>query len=748
VSGFLRSIFTPSRRDRSAIQRIKAQRARFTHLTDDELRSVAQTGDLIPLMAATAEIAARVLGENMFDVQFRGALALTRGSIAEMQTGEGKTLAAVPAVAWYARHGGGVHVMTANDYLARRDAAWMGDIYRFLGLSVGFLQQRMTAEERRGAYACDVLYATPNEIGFDFLRDRLAFHRHQQVQRAFEAAEKGDGPLCPPSDSPRKSTSCRWGQRSLSPFSAASFACAVIDEVDSILIDEARIPLVIAGGDADDTSLAQAAEQIIRAFRVPFHCTVDAGARNVALTDAGIMAVESAFASGNLYEERNLRLLTAVQDSLHAHILLRRDVDYVVKNGAVEMVDEFKGRIALDRRWPAGLHTAIEAKEGVSAKRQGTILGSITLQHLIALYPRICGMTGTAATQALEFEKIYGLPVETIPTNRPVIRVDHPDGVFDTRRAKEDAVLEEIRRVHATGRPILAGTGSIEESERLSALLAGIPHRVLNARQDEREAAIIAQAGERAAVTISTNMAGRGTDIRLGQGVVELGGLHVIGTNKHESRRIDNQLRGRAGRQGDPGSSRFFVSLEDDLMIKYGDLNPGLGKDPATVQRLVEGQNLDTRLLLQRYELPIEGQRHRIHSRRQEILDGAVACASELERLITLRTIDDLWADYLARVAELRSGLPWLNFGRAGLPWLTLDRRDGQYEFAQKIHQWFPEMEAELPVEIARRVAEPQASGGSSCAERGAVWTYLTTDQPLGTLGQRFSRGLRALRRS
>jgi preprotein translocase subunit SecA len=316
--------------------------------------------------------------------------------------------------------------------------------------------------------------------------------------------------------------------------------------------------------------------------------------------------------------------------------------------------------------------------------------------------------------------------------------------VFTTRRQKEDAVLEEIRRVHSSGQPILVGTGSNEESERLSQMLADVPHQVLNARQDQREAAIIAQAGERGAVTISTNMAGRGTDIRLGEGVAELGGLHVIGMNRHESRRIDNQLRGRAGRQGDPGSSRFFVSLEDDLVLKYGDLNPKLGRGPATLQRLVEGQNLDARLLLQRYELPIEGQRHRVHSIRQAILEGATPCRSELERLVTLHTMDDMWAAYLARVAELRSGLPWLNWGLAGLPWLTLDRRDAQYEYAQKIHEWFTELEAEMPIEIATRVAEAESAGNSVSAERGAVWTYLTTDQPFGSsLRQRFSRGVR-----
>jgi preprotein translocase subunit SecA len=712
----LNSIFAVSRRDESNIRRINAMRAEYSRLSDPDLRAAAaRSKELLQLVAVTAAIASRVLGQDMFDVQLRGTLALTRGSVAETQTGEGKTLAAVPAVAWYARQGRGVHVMTVNDYLARRDAEWMREIYRFLGLSVAYVQQDMTTAERRAAYACDVTYATANEIGFDFLRDRLALHLDEQVQRPF--------------------------------------AAAVIDEADSILIDEARVPLVIAGGDAEDSALAYVADKVIRDFRPPAHCTVDVGGANVALTDAGIAEVESAFECGNLYDERNFRLLTTVQDSLHAHVLLRRDVDYVVKNGVVEMVDEFKGRIAQDRRWPAGLHTAVEVKEGVAAKRQGTILGSITLQHLEALYPQVCGMTGTAATQALEFEKVYGMQVETIPPNRPVIRVDLPDTVFATKAEKEQEVLREIRRAHLSGQPVLVGTGSVEESERLSTLLGDIPHRVLNARNDELEAAIVAQAGERGAVTISTNMAGRGTDIRLGEGTAALGGLYVIGTQKYESRRIDNQLRGRAGRQGDPGCSRFFVSLEDDLLVKYGDINPRVGKDLDTVQRLVEGQNLDRRLFLQQYELPVEGQRHRIHSHRQAVLEGKTGCASALERLITLRTIDDLWADYLARVADFRSGLPWLDLGRAGLgsldlgvpglPWLALDHRSPQYEFAQKIHQWFPELEAALPEEIARRLAEAEAGAGSDPGERGAVWTYLITDRPFGSWSKRLLRGLR-----
>jgi preprotein translocase subunit SecA len=704
VRQFLKSILPSTRRDANEVDRINAMRDEYKRLGDSELRALAlETSELLKLTAIASVAASRILGQDMFDVQLRGTLALARGCIAEMQTGEGKTLAAVPAVAWYAKQGG-VHVMTANDYLARRDAQWMGDIYRFLGLSVSWLQQGMTVAERKEAYAADIMYATPNEIGFDFLRDRVALHPDEQVQRSYEAA--------------------------------------VIDEVDSILIDEARIPLVIAGGDVAEDSHARAADRVVRGLRSYLHWTVDEGAHNVALTDAGIHAVERAFRCGNLYEAENYDLLSAVQDALHAHVLLKRDVDYVVKNGAIEMVDEFKGRIALDRRWPAGLHTAVEVKENVAPKRQGMVLGSITLQHLMALYPKVCGMTGTAQTSALEFEKVYGLPVEVIPTNRPMIREDRSDVIFPTRADKERAILGEIRKAHERRQPVLVGTGSVEESERLSAMLHDLPHQVLNARNDELEAAIIAKAGEAGAVTISTNMAGRGTDIRLGKGAAELGGLCVIGTQKYESRRIDNQLRGRAGRQGDPGASRFFVSLEDDLLQKWRGLNSRLGDDIETIQRLVEGQNLDQRMTLQRYELPVEGQRHKLQTFRQDVLEGKVEVASELERIITLRTIDDMWSDYLARLAEYKQGLPWLNWAQPALPrYLILDHRDAQYSYAQTIHTWFTELEQTLADEIARRVEEAEETGADP-NERGAVWTYLTTDQPFGNWAQRWARGL------
>jgi preprotein translocase subunit SecA len=702
---FLNSILSAFDRDPARIQRINALRQRFANLPAEQFSTAAaDISDGLEYIALVAVGASRVLRQEMFDVQLRGTLALIRGGIAEMQTGEGKTLAAVPAVAWMARSHQGVHVMTVNDYLARRDAAWMGEIYRMLGLTVGFVQQGMSPAERRAAYACDITYATANEIGFDVLRDRCALRLEDQVHRAFNAA--------------------------------------VIDEADSILIDEARIPLVIAGGDTGDGGIAYAADRVVRNFQPSAHYTVDVGAHNVALTDDGILAVETAFGCGNLFDERNLRLHTAVQDALHAHGLLKCDVDYLVKDGAIEMVDEFKGRIALNRRWPAGLHTAVETKENLAPKSQGSILGSTTVQHLIALYPRVCGMTGTAATQSLEFARVYSMRVEVIPTNRPVLRVDHPDVLFPTKAAKEQAVIEEIRRVHATGQPILVGTASVEESERLSAQLADVAHRVLNARNDEAEAAIVAQAGRRSAVTISTNMAGRGTDIVLGEGVAELGGLYVIGTNRHESRRIDNQLRGRAGRQGDPGCSRSFISLEDPLMVKYVELDPRYRGDPETIQRLVEGQHLDQRIFLHGYDVPVEGQRNKIHTYRQAVLEGRVECASDLERQITLRTIDDLWADYLEKLDDFRAGVPWRSYATTTPYGVSMGHRDTQSTFLQQIDEWFPELEAAIPEEVARRLAEAEASGEGP-RDRGAVWTYLTSDQPFGTWTERLLKGLR-----
>jgi preprotein translocase subunit SecA len=675
----------------SEIAEMNRRRAEFASWEDEKLRArFGESDDLADAIALVAVVASRVLHLEMFDVQLQGALALARGKIAEMQTGEGKTLACTPAVAWYARSGGGVHVMTVNDYLARRDAAWMGGIYQFLGFSVGCVQQTMAPAERRAAYRCDITYATANEIGFDFLRDQIALRPDEQVHRPFEVV--------------------------------------VIDEADSILIDEARIPLILAGGAMDEDALARRVDPIVRRFRRGLHFTLDEYGRNIALADEGIRILENALQCGNIYAESNLAIYSAAHNAIHAHFVLHRDVDYVVKNSAIESVDQFKGRIALDRRWPAGLHTAIEAKEGVPFRRQGRVLGSMTLQNLVALYPQICGMTGTAATQAAEFHQCYGLEVEVIPTNRPVIRVDEPDVVFPSKFAKETAVAEVIREAHSAGQPVLVGTASVEESERLSRSLPDIPHSVLNARNEEEEAAIVARAGQRGAVTVSTNMAGRGVDIQLGEGVAELGGLFVIGTNRHESRRIDHQLRGRAGRQGDPGQSRFFISLEDDLLVRHGIENTRYRHDAESIQRLIEGQNLDIRMFLEKYEAVVEGQRQRIQERRQAILTSDTP---ELERMVALTTIDDLWAEHLAAVSELRSGVQWYSYGG----------RDPLHEYLTRVDTMYREMEEGLEAEIAARL-EKARNIGLDPTERGATWTYLTTDQPFGAGTERILRGL------
>ena len=673
------------------IDAINRRRADFAALPPADLAakfgSVSELTDAVALAAVAAHA---VLGLDMFDVQLQGAIALAEGQVAEMQTGEGKTLAAVPAAAWLARSRRGVHVMTVNDYLARRDAAWMGGIYRALGLSVGCIQQGMNYQERKAAYSCDVTYATANEAGFDFLRDQVALHREEQVHRPFHAA--------------------------------------VIDEADSILIDEARIPLVLAGDAGSEENLAQRADRVARQLRRFAHFNLDEFGRNISLTDEGARVIESTLGCGNIWDEKNFDLYTAINDAIHAHNLLHRDVDYIVTAKGIESVDAFKGRVAPDRRWPAGLQTALEAKEHLTLKLQGRVLGSITLQNYVAHYEHLCGMTGTAATQAGEFHSIYGLGVEVIPTNRPVIRQDLQDVMFANRLEKEQAALDAIRSVHGSGRPVLVGTASVEESERLSALLRDIPHSVLNARNEEEEAGIIARAGERGVVTISTNMAGRGVDIKLGDGVAELGGLHVIGTNRHESRRIDHQLRGRAGRQGDPGSSQFFVSTQDDLMVKYGCNDV---RDIEATQRRVEGQNLDIRMLLNRYEAVVEGQRRKLQERRQRILTGEEEVSSELERLVALTTIDDVWSEYLASVADLKSDIVWT----------SLSFREPLYEYMKGVDTLYRGLEDRLDPEIAERFEHAQANGIDP-SQRGATWTYLTTDQPFGTATERVMRGI------
>ena len=676
------------------VSQINSLRAELKDKSDADLSAAAARSSTLPeVIAVTAVTAARVLGLEMHDEQIQAALALADGQVVEMQTGEGKTLAAVPAIVWLARNHHGVHVLTANEYLARRDAAWMGGIYERLGLSVASIDQATSTEGRRAAYRADITYATANEVGFDYLRDGLAYDAADVVHR----------PL-------------------------ADLA-VVIDEADSILIDEARIPLVIAGGAADQTSLPAAVDFVVRLLRPGVDFTIENAGANVVLTPAGIRQVERALRISNLFDASNLAAHIAVQDALHAHTLLRKDVDYVVQDGKVLSVDEIKGRIVSERRWPAGLQTALECKEGVGLRTQGRVLGSVTVENLIAQYARVCGMTGTASTQARELREIYGLPVVAIPTHRPMIRIDHPDRVFATLAEKDAAVVEEIRAVHATGRPVLVGTASVEESERLSRKLNDIAHHVLNARHEAQEAAIIARAGERGTMTISTNMAGRGVDIVLGEGVAALGGLHIIGTNRHHSRRIDHQLRGRAGRQGDPGSSQFFVSRQDALFVKHADGDPNADVDQ--LQRMAEGQNLDARVFLQKYERVIEAQRLSMRERREAILLAPASEISDRDRRVTLETLDELWSDYLAATAELRSGTPWLSY--AG--------KDPHASYIREIHDMFERMTESIDEEVEARLASAQADEATP-RQRGATWTYLTTDEPFGPLTERVMRQL------
>ena len=565
----------------------------------------ATLDDLLPeAFAVVREVAKRQVGMRPFDVQLIGAVVLHEGNIAEMKTGEGKTLVCTMPLYLNALTGHGCHLVTVNDYLAKRDAEWMGPIYRALGLSVGLVIHEKDFAQRREAYACDITYGTNNEFGFDYLRDNMAISLDHVVQRELNYA--------------------------------------IIDEVDSILIDEARTPLIISGPSEKPTELYYRYAEIARRLKPERDYTVDEKARTVAPTEEGIARVEKMTGIKNLFDDRNMEHSHYLINALKAEALMHRDEDYVVKDGQVIIVDEFTGRLMFGRRYSDGLHQAIEAKEGVKIERESQTLATITIQNYFRMYKKLAGMTGTALTEEEEFRKIYGMDVIVVPTNRPLIRTEYPDVVFLTEKAKFEAIVEEVAECHARGQPVLVGTVSIEKSERLSRMLAkrGIPHQVLNAKHHEQEAQIIAQAGQKGAVTIATNMAGRGTDIKLGEGVAELGGLHIIGSERHEARRIDNQLRGRAGRQGDPGSSRFYVSLQDDLMRLFGsdNLTPileRLGVDETVAiennlvtrsieraQKRVEAHNFDIRKHVLEYDDVINKQREIIYAQRREVLKG------------------------------------------------------------------------------------------------------------------------------
>jgi len=556
------------------------------------------------IFAVVREASKRTLGMRHFDVQIMGGQVLFEGRIAEMKTGEGKTLVATLPVYARALEGRGVHVVTVNDYLAKRDAEWMGPIYRFLGLSVGVIQHAMEAPERRAAYACDVTYVTNNEVGFDYLRDNMAWQLEDLVQR--------------------------------------ELYFALVDEVDSILIDEARTPLIISGPSQEPTELYEKFAQIIPRLKKGEDYTVDEKAHAVPITEAGVAKVEKMLGITNLYDQRNIELAHQLNAALKAWNLFHRDQQYIVKDGEVIIVDEFTGRLMYGRRYSDGIHQAIEAKEGIKVRGEDQTLATITFQNLFRLYTHLAGMTGTAKTEEREFREIYGLDVVVIPTNKPMIRHDYPDIVYKTEKAKFEAVLEDIIREHGKGRPVLVGTRSIEKSEMLAAMLRrrGIECNVLNAKYHEQEAQIIKDAGQAGQVTIATNMAGRGTDIKLGPGVAELGGLHIIGTERHESRRIDNQLRGRGGRQGDPGTSRFYISLEDEVMRLFGGerMNAIMERVGFTddqpiesklvtrsierAQKKVEAHNYEIRKHVLEYDDVMNKQREIIYADRRAILEG------------------------------------------------------------------------------------------------------------------------------
>jgi preprotein translocase subunit SecA len=561
--------------------------------------------DLMPeAFAVTREAARRVIGERHYDVQIVGGVILHQGKIAEMKTGEGKTLCSTLAVYLNALSGKGVHVVTVNDYLASRDAEWMGSIYRFLGLTTGTIVHGMNDEERQAAYNADVTYGTNNEFGFDYLRDNMKFDIKDYCQRDFNFA--------------------------------------IVDEVDSILIDEARTPLIISGPADISTELYNQVDKIAPRFKNEEHYTLDEKSKSVSMTEEGVALGEELLKVDNLYDPQNIEYLHHLNQAMKAHLLFQRDVDYLVKDGEVVIVDEFTGRTMPGRRYSDGLHQALEAKEGVKVEKENQTLASITFQNYFRLYKKLSGMTGTADTEAPEFKKIYNLDVVIIPPNEKMVRIDFPDSIYKNIQAKYKAVIREIKELHKKGQPVLVGTISIDVSEKISNMLKkdGIPHSVLNAKQHDKEAEIIAKAGQKGRVTIATNMAGRGTDIKLGEEVADLGGLHILGTSRHESRRIDNQLRGRSGRQGDAGSSRFYLSLEDDLLRIFGSdkisgILDKLGMDEdepiehgmiskaiENAQRKVEGHNFDIRKHLLEYDDVMNKQREVIYQQRREALDS------------------------------------------------------------------------------------------------------------------------------
>ncbi len=590
--------------------------AEMSELTDKELKAKTtefkerlKNGETledikVEAFAVAREAAYRVIGEKPYYVQLLGGLAIHYGNIAEMKTGEGKTLTSILPAYLNALTGEGVHIITVNEYLAGRDAVWMGKIYEFLGLTVGINYREYNQAEKRKAYNCDIMYSTNNEIGFDYLRDNMVVRAEDRVQRPLNFV--------------------------------------IIDEVDSVLIDEARTPLIISGGKMQSANLYQQADKFVKTLKEDEGYIYDEKTKATSLDEEGIKKAEKYFNVKNLYDIEHATLVHFINQALHANYSMKKDFDYVIQDGKIVIVDQFTGRLMPGRAFSEGLHQAIEAKEGVQINEETKTLATITFQNLFRMYKKISGMTGTAKTEEEEFREIYNMYVIQIPTNKPIIREDYSDLIFATAEGKYRAIVNEIKERHSKGQPVLVGTVAVENSEKLSNMLKKehIPHEVLNAKNNAREAEIIAKAGEKGAVTIATNMAGRGTDIKLGKGVKELGGLCVLGTERHESRRIDNQLRGRSGRQGDPGMTQFCVSFEDDLMVRFGTdraknllqrvgfdgelsiRSKALSRSIESAQKRVEGNNYDTRKHLLEYDDVINNQRMIIYGRRNQILDS------------------------------------------------------------------------------------------------------------------------------
>jgi preprotein translocase subunit SecA len=734
---------------------IAGQEAALAELTDAELTALAKdTTDDAGICAVGREAARRGLGERPFDVQLLGTLNLLSGQVAEMATGEGKTLSGALAAAGYVHRGHQVHVMSVNDYLARRDAEWMRPVYDLLGVTVGWIGQGSTPEQRRQAYAADICYASANEIGFDVLRDRLAVAAVDLVTAAPDVV--------------------------------------LIDEADSVLVDEALIPLVLAGS-VGDTDPVQDMALIAGRLLPRLHYEVDDERRNVFLTDDGARIAEQALGGIDLYAAGNLDVLTRLNVALHAQALLQRDVDYIVRDGRIQLVSASRGRVARLQRWPDGLQAAVEAKEGLGATESGQILDSITIQALARRYPVRCGMTGTAVAVGEQLREFYDLEVAVIPPNRPCVRRDEPDRLYQDAEEKEAAVVAEVDAAHDTGRPVLLGTLDVAESERLAArlVLAGLPCVVLNAKNDAEEAAIVAEAGAAGAITVSTQMAGRGTDIRLGGTsgdhgeVAELGGLFVIGVGRHASSRLDDQLRGRAGRQGDPGGSVFFLSMEDELITtcapdaaKPAEVDAdGLVADAKAhwtvghAQRVAEGTALQIHRDTWRYNVLIEDQRRAVLEYRDQVLHSDAALREletsspdrvaelraaavpdevliEAARQISLSCLDQAWPEHLAQAADLREGIHLRSLGSSSNPF------GGSLvpvqEFNRELTQLFSQFTAEVSERTAAafEAAEITESGadlaGAGLKRPSATWTYVVQENPFGT---DFGRAVRAISR-